>query len=64
MADLVTHMATGLLFKAGTGGQHTGALVLGTVLPAISSFFPRNRRQNGHFSRCILVVLCVMASAN
>ena len=40
MADLFTHMATGLLFKAGTGGKHTGALVLGTVLPDLMRSVP------------------------
>lgn len=40
MADLVTHMATGLLFKAGTRGPYTAALVAGTVLPDLGARVP------------------------
>jgi hypothetical protein len=40
MADLLTHMATGLLFKAGTRGPYTAALVAGTVLPDLGARVP------------------------
>lgn len=35
MADLVTHIATGLLFKGATRGRHMPLFVLGTVLPDV-----------------------------
>ncbi|MCP4808521.1 MAG: hypothetical protein GY913_18885 [Proteobacteria bacterium] len=35
MADLVTHIATGLLFKGATRGRHAPLFVLGTVLPDV-----------------------------
>ncbi len=40
MADLITHMATGLVFKAGTRGKYTAALVAGTVLPDLGARVP------------------------
>ncbi len=40
MADLVTHMATGLLVKAATRRGHTATLVLGTVLPDLIARAP------------------------
>ena len=35
MADLVTHIATGLLFKGVTRGRHAPLFVLGTVVPDV-----------------------------
>lgn len=40
MADLITHLCTGLLFKAATGGRYVGPIALGTILPDISSRLP------------------------
>jgi hypothetical protein len=40
MADLLTHIATGLLFKAGTGGKHTAVFVLGNALPDLMRSIP------------------------
>jgi len=40
VADLVTHMATGLLVKAATRRGHTATLVLGTVLPDLVARAP------------------------
>lgn len=40
MADLVTHLATGLLLKAATRGNHVAALLVGTVLPDLLGRVP------------------------
>lgn len=40
MADLVTHMATALLFKAVAGRKHTASFTLGTVLPDLAGRVP------------------------
>ena len=40
MADLITHMASGLAVKAGTRGPHTAVLVAGTVLPDLCARVP------------------------
>jgi hypothetical protein len=40
VADLVTHLCTGLLLKAVTGGRWVGPVALGTALPDISSRLP------------------------
>ena len=40
MADLMTHLATGLLLKAATRGRHTGLLLAGVVLPDLASRVP------------------------
>ncbi|MEC7240999.1 MAG: hypothetical protein VXW32_07140 [Myxococcota bacterium] len=40
MADLITHMASGLLVKGATRGRYTGALVAGTVLPDLGARVP------------------------
>ena len=40
MADLITHMACGLVVKGVTRGNYTGALVAGTVLPDLGARVP------------------------
>ena len=40
VADLLTHIGTGLLFKAGTGGRHTAVFVLGNALPDLMRSIP------------------------
>lgn len=40
VADLVTHMCTALIFKGLTRGGFVGPMVLGTVLPDLSSRVP------------------------
>ena len=40
MADLITHMACGLVVKGATRGPYTAALVAGTVLPDLGARVP------------------------
>ena len=40
MADLITHMACGLVVKGATRGRYTGALVAGCVLPDLGARVP------------------------
>ena len=40
MADLITHMATGLVVKGATRGPYAGAMVAGTVLPDLGARVP------------------------
>jgi len=40
VADLMTHMATGLLVKSATRGPYTAAMVAGTVLPDLGARVP------------------------
>ena len=40
MADLVTHVGTALLVKAGLGTRHTRVFVLGVVLPDLAARVP------------------------